>query len=255
MNFIPRSEAIWKEVRYIKTPLGGEDHTAHWSYKLKLPEPLCDWDVFSYWERERVASMEKHLDTTDILFDVGTEQGWCNIVYAKIVGPENIFLIEPTQVFWPNIKAIWEENFGDRMPLGTYSGLVGDKTVAGEAELSKGWPKCADGDLVDRNSYTYIHDNQYAIEQRPIDDLVDTIKKPPTAITIDVEGAELLVLRGAEKTLRNYKPKLWVSIHPDLGLASYNLQPNEVQDYLAQFGYVGEHLATDHEEHWYFEVK
>lgn len=253
MKFIPRAEAIWKDVRYIKTPLGGEDHTANWSYVLKLPEPLCDWDVFSYWERERVASMEKHLTEEDVLYDVGTEQGWCNIVYAKIVGPKNIVLIEPTQEFWPNIQAIWQENFGSRMPAGTYSGLVGEEVKSGAGELSEGWPKSADGDLIDRNSYTYIHDNVAKVAQTTIDKISEELR-PPTAITIDVEGAELLVLKGAEKVLRELKPKLWVSIHPDLGLASYNLQPNEVQDYLAQFGYVGEHLATDHEEHWYFEV-
>lgn len=255
MEFIPKDEVKWKEVRYIKTPLGGEDDTAKWSYKLTLPVPLADWDVFSYWERERVESMEKHLSKGMVLYDVGTESGWLNLVYAKMVGPSNIFLIEPTQEFWPNIKATWEKNFGDKMPLGTFSGLMGDEITTGKhGAYSEGWPACADGDLIDRNSYTYIHDNAASVSQSTIDTAASIFKRPD-AITIDVEGAEMLVLKGAHDVLRDYRPKIWVSIHPDLGLRDYGMQDGDVHAYLGQWGYKGEHLSTDHEEHWFFEVK
>lgn len=37
--------------------------------------------------------------------------------------------------------------------------------------------------------------------------------RPPDVIKIDVEGAELLVLRGASRTLTEYHPTLFVEIH------------------------------------------
>ena len=98
--FIPKDKIEWKLVKYLR-----QGQSRNYDYELMLNEPLASWDVWDYWESARVKSMEKELNRGDILFDVGSETGWCNLVYAKIVGPENMVLIEPSPEFWPNIKA------------------------------------------------------------------------------------------------------------------------------------------------------
>ena len=77
----------------------------------------------------------------------------------------------------------------------------------------------------------------------------------PNVLNIDVEGAELLVFKGAEKTLRDNNLKIFVSIHDDLGIRDYDTTPEDTISYLQSFGYVGEFLAKNHEAHWYFEKK
>lgn len=254
---IPKDQVQWREVRYLKEPLEATDEEATWKYTFTLPEPLASWDVFSYWEKERIAAMEKYLQKGEILFDIGTEQGWCNLAYAEIVGAENMVLIEPTAIFWGNIKQTWEKNF-DVPPLATLHGLLSDKnagTLKGAVNFGVGiFPEAAENDIVDRNAYTYIHENEEQVAEVTLDRFVQHTGVVPDALTMDVEGAELLILKGAEATLRDHKPKLFISIHPDLGERDYGVKPEQVHDYLSQFGYVGEHLATDHEEHWYFEV-
>ena len=74
----------------------------------------------------------------------------------------------------------------------------------------------------------------------------------PTALTIDVEGAELLVLWGAEKTLAENSLKVWVSIHEDLMERDFGRTTHEVHTFMEGLGYSGEHLATDHEEHYFY---
>lgn len=74
----------------------------------------------------------------------------------------------------------------------------------------------------------------------------------PDALTMDVEGAELLILRGARQTLKMYKPKVWISIHPDLGERDYGITKEETLKFMQDLGYKSEFLAKDHEEHWYF---
>ena len=74
----------------------------------------------------------------------------------------------------------------------------------------------------------------------------------PSAITIDVEGAELLVLRGAQKTLKENNVKVWVSIHPDLSQKDYKKSKNDLLEFMEKIGYQSELLGIDHEEHHYF---
>jgi len=256
MNKIQAQDIKWKTVKYIKIPWQTTDENADWHYEFELPEPLASWDVFAVWEVERILSMEKHLNKGDVLFDIGTEQGWCNLAYAQMVGPENIVLIEPTREFWGNIKYTWQKNI-DVEPKATLCALLSDKTTKGyKPQKSKVWCEESDVDwIIDRNKYQYIHANDEKIPEITIDDYVKHTGIIPSALTCDTEGSELLILKGAKNTLKKYKPKLFISIHPDMALRDYNIENNEIHDYLSSLGYIGEHLATDHEEHYFFEVK
>lgn len=70
-----------------------------------------------------------------------------------------------------------------------------------------------------------------SITVRTLDDwLKETKHKPPDVIKIDVEGAEALVLQGAEETLRDHRPSLVVELH---GIATVHA----VVPLLHQWGY------------------
>lgn len=62
--------------------------------------------------------------------------------------------------------------------------------------------------------------------------------RPPDIIKIDVEGAELDVILGAERTLRQYKPRLFIAIDD---------QKNEAPllDFLRAIGYKIEFLGQN----------
>ena len=99
------TQGEWLPVPILERPDETFEHT------FLLPRPLADWDVFAVWERERFHSMQSHLTSNDVLYDVGTEHGWCNLLYADYVGPQNMVLIEPSSVFWPNIRETWQRNY------------------------------------------------------------------------------------------------------------------------------------------------
>jgi len=243
-TFRPADQVEWRTVDY----LWDEGRPAE--YQLILPRPLADWDVWQYWERARVHSMSDILEPGMTLFDVGTEQGWCNLVYAHFVGPDNMVLIEPTREFWPNIRATWARNYTHE-PLAFYNGLFSNRTTDGGEDFLD-WPDCTDGPLIDRNKYQYIHEHSDGIPEITLDAFVARTGVVPDAITMDIEGAELLALQGGQDTLAQHHPLLWVSVHPDMALHDYSIQPNQIFDYLAGFGYTATHLATDHEEHFLF---
>lgn len=245
MNFIKPSDIVWKQVKYLR-----QGQTFEYDYHFWLNEPLASWDVWDYWERERIESMRTHLKRGDILFDIGTEQGWCNLAYARMVGAENMVLIEPTPEFWPNIKALWEKNF-DKQPLAFYDGLMGENTSDKRTSF-KSWPDSSTGNLIDRNKYVYLHEEHQDVPEITVDEYVKRTGIVPTALTMDTEGSELLILKGAEKTLRDNDLKVWVSIHPDLGLRDYGVKADDTIAYMKGLGYDSEYLATDHEVHTRF---
>ncbi|MEO8198254.1 MAG: FkbM family methyltransferase [Thermoanaerobaculia bacterium] len=104
---------------------------------------------------------------------------------------------------------------------------------------------------------TDIHED--SAPARRLDDLMapeleNGLDIRPTLLKCDVEGAELLVLRGGANFLRKARPELLLSVHPP-ALPSYGHSTGDVEAFLRQMDYEVHCLAIDHEEHWWCEPK
>ena len=233
-------------------------------YNIRMPEYLAKWDAWGSWERERFASMEENLKKGDVLFDVGAENGAISCIYAGMVGAENMVLFESTPEYWPNIMATWVEN-GLMAPRAACNTLVSDRNQRAELfPLRSGtetlygspWPPAAfTENLTEARSYRYIHEHAHQTPQITLDFFSSSSLIKPNAITIDVEGAELLVLKGAGLILELSRPLVWVSVHPDLMERDYDCTPSQVSDYMNAKGYDEIHLAKDHETHMFYKPR
>jgi len=217
-----------------------------------LPDSIADWDAPSHWERERLASMQQHLRSDMVVYDVGTEHGWLSAVYGSFCGHGNMVLIEPSPEMWVNIRKTWAANNFDN-PIASIQAFMGEVVDVIDRPLRQ-WPVCSD-DFEDASevaamAYRYIGDE--AIQTHSIDQLVEHGLRPPDAITIDVEGFELAVLHGAENALLARRPLVWVSVHPDLMEKNCGTDPQELYDFMTGCGYGREYLGTDHEQHHFF---
>lgn len=222
-------------------------------WTLTVPDAIADWDAPAKWEVKRLQSMEDFLKPGNVVFDIGTEHGWLAAIVAGFVGAENMVLVEPMPDLWPNIRLTWEAN---DLPKPAYMAqMFAGGIPRGKPTGSTDWPKAAQGKETGATSYLYLHEPKHL--KGVSTTTVDALSKlhPPDALNIDVEGAEFRVLKGAKRTLRNHRPLVWLSVHPDLLLEHYDTTPEEIWAYMGDMDYHRDLLEVDHEEHYLFQPK
>lgn len=69
-------------------------------------------------------------------------------------------------------------------------------------------------------------------------------------IKCDIEGAELLALRGGVESLRRLKPEICLSVHA-LSPGNYGDHPASVLKFLESLDYHVDEFDVDHERHWW----
>lgn len=225
-------------------------------WELILPEHrAARGEVWDWWEAERMASMREHLGPGDVVYDIGAEEGDMPGLWAS--WGCDVALFEPNPRVWPNIRAIWEANDFPQ-PLGCFVGFAGDtdrdadRQLAGTGWHFGEWPTAAYGPLIGDHGFLNLCERPDV----PVITLntASTIIDPPTALTIDVEGAELAVMMGAVAVvLTQHRPKVWLSIHPTFMGEMYGTNPSQIHTLMADLGYEGTLLADDHEAHWFFD--
>lgn len=225
-------------------------------HTLIISDNVAEWDGPDNWERERIDDMITTLCPEDLLFDIGTEFGWISALIADKANPR-MLLVEPSREFWPNIYMTWRaNNLTD--PVACFVGFVDEETTCALDDVLTGrWPDDIHGPESGAMAYRYLHSEHHIAQSIPvitIDHLTIAVG-PPTAVTIDIEGAETRALRGAEQTLREYRPVVWCSIHPDLMARDYDTCREDVLGFMEDAGYKSLLLAVDHEEHWRFDPR
>lgn len=227
-------------------------------WEIDLPKhrhDALDWD---HWEKERLDALHKNIVEGDILYDVGAEQGDLTCLFA--MWGAQVIPIEPNPLFWPTIRQIFHMN-GIDAPYGFFAGFASNKVERPDDLLESpfalpdrdDWPGCAYMDIVQTNDFRNVLERNHDTPQTKIDGkafLEDPIHAD--IINIDVEGAEWEVLKGAEWTLKEYMPLVFVSVHPEFMVNDYGYTKEDLLFWMDSLGYEAELLAIDHEHHYVF---
>lgn len=224
-------------------------------WKLLLPEHRAARPEWPWWEATRLAAMWHRLQSGDVppvgtVYDIGAEEGDLPALWAS--WGNDVVLVEPNDRVWPNIKTIWQANDLDRYLVACFVGFAASQQ-RGATFIDFGWPDCADGAVIGDHGFLNLCERR-DVAAITVDDLASATRRPPTAITIDVEGAELEVLRGAEHVLHDERPDVWVSVHPEFMADMYGIADGEraVVGLMERYGYESTFLCADHERHWQF---
>lgn len=216
------------------------------------------------WEVERLNSMFFNLAKDDVLLDVGSEEGDLSGLFASWLPDGGIVLLEPNAKVWPCIKSVWDGN-DLKPPLDWWVGFASSDNQFPEEcdraarEEVDGWPACAFGEIIPAHGFRHLAEDAGAIPQVTLDRLAEGVEvhhgRRPTAITMDVEGAELEVLKGATDLLEHDRPQIWVSVHPEFMRHHFGQRPGELFNFMEGYDYRIHHLSTDHEIHVWLEPR
>lgn len=230
-------------------------------WELLLPDHRADvHEQHPRWEEARLDSMAANIRPGMVVYDVGAEEGDLTALYRSWVGPEGTVVpIEPQPAYWPSIRACLTMN-GWAVPQGGLVGFASDVTdltppacdIEGALYPCSGlWPPCSEGEIAPAFGFRHVHETAAITPRITIDDLAVILGGAPDVLTIDVEGAELVVLRGAEMVVSEARPLIWVSVHPELMFLHQGQYEAEVHSWLGAHNYAIEHLAFDHEHHYF----
>lgn len=198
------------------------------------------------WETERIDSMHANLKPGMKIWDIGAEEGDFACLWSSW-GCE-VGLIEPGERVWANIRETWYAN-NVKDPLFAYEGFAAarDYMPEGQQEVPYLWPDVSAGPIITDHGFRVVHERP-DIPSLKLDTLAERYGDPD-ALTIDVEGAEYEVLKGAKRVLREVKPLIWLSLHPEPMCNAFNTPPSVLQHDLRNMGYGQRLLWLDHELH------
>ena len=231
----------------IKTILNGE-------FEIILPKHRADrpeWHSKAVWEKLRLKSMHERIGKGDVVYYVGSEQGefpaLCQMWGAEVV------LFEPNPKVWSHFPATWNAN-NLELPLACIPGFASDKINNLSRIYYNEWPPEVNDVIEAAHGFKELYLEGESYGQITIDSCVyDHGIKPPTAISLDVEGSEWRVLGGAEKVLREYKPKIWLSGHPEFMIQQWNEYLYDLRNFIKDIGYTETLIDYQHEVHLFYE--
>jgi FkbM family methyltransferase len=142
------------------------------------------------------------------VYDVGANVGFFSVIAARFVGSAgHVFSFDPLP---SNIKAV-----AHNARLNGFDHISGNEIALGKVDGAASFIISSDpnwGRLASVGKPGAVI-GESKVRVRRIDSLVAEGLTPPSAMKVDVEGAEIDVLEGARDTLRSARPLLFIDLH------------------------------------------
>ena len=193
---------------------------------------------FNMVEREQTAAMMREIKPGDVFFDICANVGYYTILASKLVGPTGtVVACEPL------VRNI---SFLERHVEANRSKNV--RVLAFACSNENSMTSFSPGENTATGHISTVNGNNgpsVLVPTITVDTMAQKMGLRPNVLKIDVEGAEMDVLRGAGKVLADAHPKIFLSTHSnDLRTACLSL--------LEERGYDVDPLVSGDDAHEFF---
>ena len=200
---------------------------------LKIRDKNTFVKKFSKFYESEMGIIPEILKNPSIIIDIGANYGTYSFFLSKLYSKSKIFAFEPATSSYEILKKIIR-NFKLRNVFPIKKGL-------GAIEETKEIVMPAQYTILayvsEKNMSRKKEDQIEKIEITTLDNFVKRNKiKKINFIKCDVEGFELNVFKGAKKTLRRYKPTIFVEIE-ERHTKKYRINPQEILNFFRRLGY------------------
>lgn len=216
----------------VKSPNGIEYECHDWDHAfvthISIQDPVNNFAVGK--EREIILNLLESRNKRTFV-DVGGHLGFWSLYMSNVF--ENVICFEPNPETFSHLKY----NTSNIKNIQLYNNALGDEDCFVEVLYHVGLntnPEIKYGSEHRVNSgMSRVKKSSEGIKSFKLDSLeiedLDFIK-------LDCEGFELMVLKGGEKTIKNCLPIIVVETN-GLEKTLFNIDTNEVHDYLSKLGY------------------
>jgi FkbM family methyltransferase len=169
-------------------------------------------------EPEVQAFVVEHLRPGDVFYDVGSLAGFFSLLAGKIVGPTGaVYAFEPVPSFAELIRQNAARNGYEQvqvMPAAVWSSAGEAEFLMATDPITPGRSRLAAVTAGGDDAEPDVFGESIVVSRVAIDDLVESgALRPPSAVKLDVEAAELEALRGMRRTIERYRPALMIELH------------------------------------------
>lgn len=186
--------------------------------------------VLGIYEPKVVRVLCRYLRDGDTCIDVGAHLGYFTVLMARLVGAKGkVHAFEPMpetfEALQQNIRLNGLTNVcPERVAAGSTDSPV---FLISSATQKLSWTPSVSGCSIEGER------NYLSVSAVSLDHYFEEKKLRPNFMKIDVEGEELSVLRGAQRTLVTARPVVFVEVHDRGGT-----HEEEVQRFLRECGYL-----------------
>jgi FkbM family methyltransferase len=177
------------------------------------------------WEPHFKTVVQHLVKEGDIVLDCGANFGYNAVIMGKQIGPSGIlFAFEPQRI-------INQQLSGNMILNNIYNAIVVHAALGQEQGITTMSPVPYDLDWVNIGD-TSVGEGGDEVQVITL----DMIDSQPDFIKMDVQGYELFALLGAENTIKQSLPDIFIEIE-EHQLAKFNVTKEQLLNYIKSFGY------------------
>jgi FkbM family methyltransferase len=181
--------------------------------------------------------LTEQLKPGQVFFDVGAHHGWVSMWSLPLVGKEgNVYSFEPSPA---NLSILeWHRTRNNFSQWTIVPKAVSDVDAEEEFFLVDSGDSPMNSLTTGGAGAPFMSGRNIrktSIQTITLDRFCSEVNLRPNLVKIDVEGAELLVLRGAAKLLAESCPTIILAVHPYWLPAGQS--PRQIFEYLSGYGY------------------
>jgi FkbM family methyltransferase len=193
LSFLPRSAVV----RILRGHLRGQ------KWIVGSAVHRCWLGYYEYEKQQRVA---REVRPNGVFWDIGANVGFYSLLASKLVGSGRVFAFEPAP---RNLTYLRKHLALNRVTnVEVLAIAVGDRNGTSCFETEE------TGFMGRLSNEGRIGEGKVMVPIATLDSLMEQEKVlPPDCVKMDIEGAELLALRGASHTFQRFRPVLFLATH------------------------------------------
>jgi len=234
---VRREDIIWFICRLFKDQYGPKTRVHGFKCYVRSQDPGISRELAVYHTHEPSATQlfKKYIQEGMYEIDIGSNLGYYALLASKCTGPRGkVIAIEPEPNNFDLLKINVETNRIENVTVLPYA--IGDengtsKFFVTEASNTNSLLQPALGNVM-----ASIH-----VQVRKLDTLYEELNIPRIdLVRMDIEGGEIIAIKGMSRVLKQYKPMLLIELHCDTAGVD-NIK--KLLKSLVSYGYTAQYLV------------